>query len=169
MARRYKCIACATVLDGKPRLLCASCEHSYDRATDRDNSIAAIIIWAAKRSRRALCARMRWFEARDGLAAERERRAKVDREALGRVVREVWIAWAKEQPAPKPSWLVPWEDLSESDREVDRRIGEAIYLIAVANTTEWCAKMCEDVVREHGDYRRIIERCVQRIRKGPAA
>ena len=50
-----------------------------------------------------------------------------DRDALGREVRRVWIAWAHEQPAPKPSWLVPWEELSEPDREVDRRIGEALY------------------------------------------
>jgi hypothetical protein len=49
------------------------------------------------------------------------------REELGRAVREEWIAWAKEQPAPKTSWLVPWEDLPEADREVDRRIGERLY------------------------------------------
>lgn len=50
----------------------------------------------------------------------------IDRERLGRIVRDVWIEWAKEQPAPKPSWLVPWEGLSEPDREVDRRIGERL-------------------------------------------
>lgn len=48
------------------------------------------------------------------------------REALGRRVREVWIAWAKTQPEPKPSWLVPWEEMEEKDREVDRQIGETI-------------------------------------------
>ncbi len=50
-----------------------------------------------------------------------------DREALGRKVRDIWIAWAREQAAPKPSWLVPWDGLSEPDREVDRRIGERLY------------------------------------------
>jgi hypothetical protein len=50
----------------------------------------------------------------------------VDREALGRKVREIWIDWASEQPNPKASWLVPWEGLSEPDKEVDRRIGEAL-------------------------------------------
>jgi hypothetical protein len=49
------------------------------------------------------------------------------RDALGQHVRAVWIAWAREQPNPKPSWLVPWEGLSEPDREVDRMIGEALY------------------------------------------
>lgn len=50
----------------------------------------------------------------------------MDRETLGRIVREVWVAWAREQASPKPSWLVPWEGLSEADREVDRRIGETV-------------------------------------------
>ena len=48
------------------------------------------------------------------------------RDGLGRIVREVWIAWAKEQPAPKPSWLVPYDQLNEPDKEVDRRIGERL-------------------------------------------
>jgi len=51
----------------------------------------------------------------------------VKREDLGRVVREEWIAWARQQSDPKPSWLVPWEELPEPDREVDRRIGERLY------------------------------------------
>lgn len=51
---------------------------------------------------------------------------QICREAFGRRVREIWIAWAKEQPTPKPSWLVPWEQLSEPDKGVDRRIGETI-------------------------------------------
>jgi hypothetical protein len=54
-----------------------------------------------------------------------------DREKLGRAVRAVWMAWAREQPNPKPSWLVPWEELSEPDKEVDRRIGEAIARVAL--------------------------------------
>lgn len=49
------------------------------------------------------------------------------REHLGMIVREEWIAWANEQPSPKPSWLVPWDGLSEPDKEVDRRIGERLY------------------------------------------
>jgi hypothetical protein len=55
-----------------------------------------------------------------------------DREFLGRMVRDIWIEWAKKQPAPKPSWLKPWEDLSEPDREVDRLIGEGIAAYATA-------------------------------------
>lgn len=49
------------------------------------------------------------------------------RDALGRLVRKVWIAWAMEHREPKASWLVEWDRLGASDREVDMRIGEAVY------------------------------------------
>lgn len=48
------------------------------------------------------------------------------RERLGRVVREAWIAWAKEQPETKESWFSPWEELAEPFKEADRRIGQAV-------------------------------------------
>ncbi len=48
------------------------------------------------------------------------------RDNLGRVVREAWVNWAKTQTYCKDSWLVPWNDLSENDREADRQIGEAV-------------------------------------------
>jgi hypothetical protein len=51
----------------------------------------------------------------------------VRREERGRRVREVWIEWARDQPNPKPSWLVPYDDLSETDKEADRRIGSALW------------------------------------------
>lgn len=49
------------------------------------------------------------------------------RELAGRLVRQVWTEWAREQPDPKPSWLLPWEELDDAQREVDMRIGEALY------------------------------------------
>lgn len=52
------------------------------------------------------------------------------REFLGKLVRFEWVEWAREQPSPKPSWLKPWEELTEPEREVDRRIGERIYRFA---------------------------------------
>lgn len=57
-------------------------------------------------------------DMRDGLP--------LDRETLGRMVREAWVRWALTQPAPKPSWLVPYDEMSEPDKEADRQIGEAI-------------------------------------------
>lgn len=49
------------------------------------------------------------------------------RELVGRMVRQVWVEWAREQPHPKPSWLLPWEELDEGQREVDMRIGVALF------------------------------------------
>jgi hypothetical protein len=49
-----------------------------------------------------------------------------DRDQLGRFVREAWVRWALTQTSPKPSWLVPYDNLSEPDKEADRQIGEAI-------------------------------------------
>jgi len=50
----------------------------------------------------------------------------MERDTLGRMVREAWVRWAKTQPNPKPTWLAPYDDLSEADKEADRQIGEAI-------------------------------------------
>jgi hypothetical protein len=50
-----------------------------------------------------------------------------DRERIGRVVREIWIDWAREQPSPKPTWLLPWEDLTDTYREAGCRIGEQLF------------------------------------------
>ena len=60
----------------------------------------------------------------------------LDRETLGKIVRATWIEWAKEQPNPKPSWLVEWDNLNEPDQEVDRRIGEAIVMYVAKNTEQ---------------------------------
>jgi hypothetical protein len=49
-----------------------------------------------------------------------------DRDQLGRFVREAWVRWAETQPSPKASWLLPYDDLSEPDKEADRQIGEAV-------------------------------------------
>jgi len=48
-----------------------------------------------------------------------------DRDIGGRIVREAWMRWALTQACPKPSWLVPYDDLSEADKEADRQIFEA--------------------------------------------
>jgi len=48
-------------------------------------------------------------------------------EHLGREVRRIWEKWAKEQFFQKISWTVPWDELSEPEREVDRRIGSWLW------------------------------------------
>lgn len=59
-------------------------------------------------------------------ALESQQARGADREELGRIVRETWVAWAREQAVLKPSWLVPWDELDPGQREVDMRIGEAV-------------------------------------------
>jgi hypothetical protein len=49
------------------------------------------------------------------------------REALGRQVREAWVAWAQRQGNSKPSWLVGWDDLDAGQREVDEEIGLKLF------------------------------------------
>lgn len=66
--------------------------------------------------------------------------SEVRRDGLGRLVRELWIGWAKTQPNPKPSWLVPYDELSEADKEADRVIGEGLY-------REFCAANCGERLR----------------------
>lgn len=55
-----------------------------------------------------------------------------DRDAGGRLVRDAWISWASVQPAPKESWLLPYDELSEPDKEADRIIAEWISLPLIA-------------------------------------
>lgn len=56
----------------------------------------------------------------------------IDREFLGRLVRQAWVAWAQDQPDAKAHWLVTWHGLDERMREVDRRIGEQVASVSIA-------------------------------------
>jgi hypothetical protein len=54
-----------------------------------------------------------------------------DREPYGRLVRETWVNWAREQYRAKPSWITDWDELDDGQREVDMRIGSAVAAQAV--------------------------------------
>jgi hypothetical protein len=58
--------------------------------------------------------------------------ATANRDMLGRRVREVWLRWVREQPNPKPSWVVEYDKPSEPDKEVDRLIGEVLFCDGVS-------------------------------------
>lgn len=58
------------------------------------------------------------------------------REARGRLVREAWVAWAKQHPSPKPYWLVPWDEMGPYDQEADRRIGDAFMRLFAADIAD---------------------------------
>jgi hypothetical protein len=51
-----------------------------------------------------------------------------ERDRLGQLVRSAWEDWAWAQPDvdTHPSWTAPYDLLPERDREVNRRIGEAV-------------------------------------------
>lgn len=66
------------------------------------------------------------FQSSAYKAGDGNRPLPFDRDQLGRFVREAWVRWAEQQEAPKPNWLLPYDELSESDKEVDRQIGEAV-------------------------------------------
>lgn len=69
-----------------------------------------------------------------------------DRETLGRFVREAWVRWARQQPHPKDSWVVPYDLLSEPDKEADRQIGEAIARWTLIGDAARAAKLKEQAV-----------------------
>ena len=64
------------------------------------------------------------------------------REPLGRLVRETWVAWACEQRDRKLSWLVPWDNLDDGQREVDMRIGEAVANYALTENAATYGVSC---------------------------
>lgn len=45
---------------------------------------------------------------------------------LGQIVRAAWVAYCRETGITKPSHIASWEALSEWEKEVDRRIGQAV-------------------------------------------
>lgn len=64
-----------------------------------------------------------------------DEKLKERRDYLGRIVRQLWIQWAEMQSNPKPSWLVPYDQLSEADKEADRMIGCGLMFEFHAETT----------------------------------
>ena len=95
------------------------------------------------------------------------------RERLGRVVRTAWIDWAVNQLHPKPSWLLPWESLTEPEREVDRKIADevvAAYLkdhnsvITFAVAAEGVAQSVDSLIQLAYE-RRVLVQKVNRLSK----
>ena len=73
-----------------------------------------------------------------------------DRERLGRLVRAAWVEWAREQPDPHPSWLTPWDQMGESGREADRRVGELVYLALIPSKSFDSGASIDDLLVQAG-------------------
>lgn len=71
-----------------------------------------------------------------------------ERDLGGRLVRQAWVRWAASQADPKPSWLVSYDDLDESDKEADRQIAEALWAAQDNYIAELEAKL-ERIDRGH--------------------
>lgn len=75
------------------------------------------------------------------------------REQLGEAVRRVWVECAREQKNPKPRYLVPWDDLDDANKEIDRRIGEAVAQIVCSNLSatedqkSWANRLAKKIAR----------------------
>lgn len=93
---------------------------------------------------------------RDEMLAAQEDERHCDN--LGRIVREMWIAWAKEQPLPKPSWLVPYDQLSEPDKEADRLIGKRLFFEGAKSSRAECAAERN----LHGQTRCVVDELVEK-------
>ena len=71
--------------------------------------------------------------------------------SLGKLVRNVWVDWAFEQPHVKDSWLLTWSEIDDDQREVDMRIGEAVEEATLGrirqfidrNKLEWMIRVFE--------------------------
>ena len=61
-----------------------------------------------------------------------------DREPLGRLVRETWVACVVDYfKDPKLSWVTPWDELDDFQREADMRIGEAVAAAERERIVRW--------------------------------
>jgi hypothetical protein len=76
-----------------------------------------------------------------------------NRDYGGRLVREAWVRWARTQPDPKSSWLVPYEELSEPDKEADRQIAEALWSVRALPPVPEDVRLVERLTRERDEAR----------------
>ncbi len=44
-------------------------------------------------------------------------------------IRVAWVDWARTQPNPKPSWLVPWAELDAQSKDADRAIARRLLAL----------------------------------------
>ena len=103
---------------------CSTCIHQMDELFETTNKTdCTMCSWCKGELQKKECT-----EYDSGLTAESFLNQIIffDPNDLGRIVRNAWIEWAKEQPNPKPSWLVPYDELNQADKDADIRIGQAV-------------------------------------------
>jgi len=115
---QHECVVCS-------RLFCLDCGYWRTKETGESNWVCYEC--EAKNVPDGVVQSAMQNVIRPLLVATRYPKGKrLDRDVLGRIVRSAWIEWAGQQPDPKSSWLVPYEELDEADKEADRLIGERV-------------------------------------------
>jgi hypothetical protein len=59
------------------------------------------------------------------------------------MAREAWLRWAQTQSNPQPSWLLPYEELDEANKEANRQIGENVARWTLAGDAARFAMLAE--------------------------
>jgi len=73
---------------------------------------------------------------------------EVSDDNLGRAVRQEWVAFARTLEARKAHWLEPYEALSDDMKEVDRRIGRALFNAGQASRNGEVAELKRELEAE---------------------
>lgn len=71
---------------------------------------------------------------------------EVNREEMGKMVREAWLAYCRETDQPvNHKHSATWEELTEWEKEVDRRIGESLFSWGAGAAREKFAGICKEI------------------------
>lgn len=82
----------------------------------------------------------------------------MNREILGKMVRDIWVAIARERGTDNPSNLIEWEDLDEENKEIDRIIGTIMYNYGYMNGLTDAKHYLE--VLQTSDTKSVINRII---------
>jgi len=77
------------------------------------------------------------------------------RDELGRRVRDTWVRWAQDQLYTKPSWVIPYDEISEADKEVDRQIGEDIAVFVELQAQATIATLRQQLAERDAEIERL--------------
>lgn len=91
-------------------------------------------------------------EEREGEGGERDRQLPImyNREDGGRLLRYYWEERARTHPHPKESWLIPWPELGEWDKETDRYLWDhlvAPYVSTISELIEQNQRLRQEIAK----------------------
>lgn len=141
------CPICFALVPETPGMACPTPDCPYHGRSvvvgvDADDRQEAVAFWTGRIQNAVLA----------GLSAQPAPAGMPSRDDLGRQVRMVWLTFCAETNQPvSHSHNSPYEQLSEWEQEVDRRIGESLYRAGRAGAD--LAPVEQAVVEHRRDYR----------------